>query len=691
MRRYFERCFRTHKAHPFLFVTPRRVQQTAERILRGDKLLVAALGAVSRAARPSPSSNEWDLAQKSARETLNAAYLAALYAAAGKPAHSARYSARARRALLRFVQIGAPGPNTGLGWLQHDYLVTLAFAYDLVWDLGQWKDCERDALKRFFYVHVGPLVQTMHSKHMSNHAAWPMCRVGTTALLFRDRALVRECLDGPDSYAARLAHEFFDDGMSYEQSAWLYHCFSVEPVFFFALAARNAGASPDPLALKVKNDLSRRFLGGSTGDYTMPFYPADVREFPRPRTKDLRLALTAQFDLLRPDTTCPAIGDYGGPTRPMSDHWIAEAAWDFYRDRRAARLLASGKRRAGGTHLVGDWLLTLAYGVTLPPSPRFPARSAIYPQAGYAVLKSPEGDSYWHSKAAVAVLKFGPFGNGHGHADKLHLDLAGAGQRCCIEELVREDTGWRYWNSTVSHNTVVVGGKSQPGNEAMFALNDSCGRLVARKFTKSVKFAVAEADGLFPGLQTYRRTLALADSYLVDVFEVACDGRTVFDWFLHGMGKLTLDGPVLMKKSLRFASNGYQYFTDVRGARVVGPFRARFSTGHAVFFPEVGPSEVFSLCGPWKKGASRPVLVVRRTGAAACYVAVHDFSGRAVHAVRAAGLDGRGILIEVKGRDFTDRLELNGIALASPAGTAASGRRRKVSPGVRYFRKPRCK
>ena len=257
-------------------------------------------------------------------------------------------------------------------------------------------------------------------------------------------------------------------GSRYEQSSWGYHCFSVEPVFLTGLSGRNAGIKPDPLKVKVRNDLSLTFLGGKTGDYTMPFYPVDTRKFPRPKEKDLRLALTAQFQMLRPDTTCPNIGDYGQKTPPMADNWIPELAWDFYGDRTAARILSFGKRKAEGTHFISPYLFTLLFGKALPAKPRAASKSVIYPQAGYAVLKSIEGDSYWHSKAIEVVAKFGPFGNGHGHADKLSIEIAGAGKKTCIEEIERTADRpdlWKYWNSTVSHNAVVVGGKSQPGDE----------------------------------------------------------------------------------------------------------------------------------------------------------------------------------------------------------------------------------
>ena len=679
MKRYFTRYMSNAKRRPCLLVSPGDLAETANLVfVKREPFLVRALNETAGCAHPDPKEPAHIGGDAQARATLNAAYLAALYAAAGRPNSAAEYARRAKKGLAAYVEMGVPRHSPGYGWLTHLYLVTLAHACDLVWDLAEWPPAQRDALRRMFYANMDDLVRHIHDKHLSNHAAWPMARIATAAALFGDGRLLAKAMDGPDSYCARLAHEFFDDGMSYEQSSTVYQDFSVEPVLITALAARGAGARPDPLCLKVRNNLSLAFRGGSTGDYDMPFYPVDDKEFPRPRTKNLHLALTAQFGLLRPDTTCPAIGDYGGPAEPSADSWMTELAWDVYGDRRAARLLALGGRRSEGAHIFDPHFLTLVFGRPLPKRTRFASKSTIYPQAGYAVLKSIEGDGYWRSGAIQTVLKFGPYGNGHGHADKLHLDICGAGGKCCIEELQREAVSWRYWNSTVSHNTVVVVGRSQPGDEAMFALNDSCGRLVARRFGRNVKFACAEADRLYSGMKTYRRTVAVTDSYIVDLFEVAANRPTVFDWFLHGMGALSLVGVRRARRKIGYHSHGYQYLKSVRAGKADGVFTARFSQGHAVFFPAAGRLEVFAATGPWKKDRGRPALIVRKRGRKAIFLCVHDPSGRNVRQVSADAAGGPCITLNVKGRGIDDTVTLAGLRTAADLAAEVSLRRRPI-------------
>jgi hypothetical protein len=700
MKRYF-RSYGAAKRHPFLLATPAQLKAVAKRLFAGrEALLLHAYRKAARAADPAaaqaapvpksatgnPAMARYNRNNRMGSATLNAAALAALHAANGDARKARAFAARAKSGLLFFASEEAPEYHSGLGFLNHIYLVASAFAYDLVWDLADWTGAERDAMRRLLYGRMADLRAHMHSKHLSNHASWSMSRVATTGLLFGDSPLVRETFDGPDSLANRIAHQFFDDGLSYEQSSWGYHCFSIEPDLLVALAGRNAGVSPDPLRLKVRNDLSLTFLGGSTGDYTMPFYPVSTRDFPRPKTKDLRLALTAQFQLLRPDTTCPNIGDYGQPTPPMADHWIPELAWDLYRDRAAARILSFGSRKAEGGHFMPPHLLTLLFGRPLPARPSAASRSAIYPQAGYAVMKSIEGDAYWKSKAIQVVAKFGPFGNGHGHADKLSIDVSGNGKKTCIEEIERVGDRadlWKFWNSTVSHNTIVVGGKSQPGDEEMFALNNSCGRLLCFDRSRGQFTVLLDASDVYSETSLYRRSLTLTDSYLLDVFAVESRSDTTFDSFLHGRGSASVSGATLKPSKLGFAEHGYEFLSDVRGGQGEGDVKARFSDGWSVFIPEAQGAEVFTALAPWLAGADRPVLIVRQRGRSALFVAVHDPSGKAVKKVKCVSAGpGESVALCIHLKGFVDFVALPAATPRAPHWCLRYERRRLDRGGL---------
>ncbi len=659
MKRYFKRYLDGKRRRPSLLVSAAHLRETAQKLFgEGDTLLACAYERVAADACPRISAVAQDRNGEAVR-ALNAAYLSALLQAAGHSAEASTYAQCARAALVAFAKTGVPEYHSGLGFLLHNYLIALAFAYDLAWDAAGWTPEERESLRTMFYGRMDELRDQIYRKHLSNHAAWSQARVATTALLFRDEQLAAECFDGPDSYAARLAHAFFDDGLSYEQSLWQYHVYTVLPMTIMALAARAAGGEPDPVRLTVPNDLSLYYAGGTTGDYTMPHYPADERCFPRREAKNLHAAMTAQFDILRPDMTCPSIGDYGEPTVPLKDHWLAELAWDLFGDERAARLLKEGQRRACDSFPFPEGLLTLAFGRPLPETPEFDSASVIYPHAGYAVMKSIEGDAYWGSPAIHAVLSFGPFGNGHGHADALALEIAGATRKCCVEELHRPHVDWQYWNSTVSHNTVVVGTKSQPGNDAIFETGiNTCGTLVYRLFDDNLKVACAQDMEVYHQLEVYRRTVAVTDCYVADLFEVRAPEATIFDWFLHGMGELLIDGLSMHNNSFASLQEGYEYLHSIESNKTEGQLVARFSPGHTVFVPQQGLIEVFKARGPWSKDATRPTLIIRKIACEAVFMAIHDPSGDKVTSVGAYTEEARRALFEIKTTCRADRLTL---------------------------------
>ena len=83
--------------------------------------------------------------------------------------------------------------------------------------------------------------------------------------------------------------------------------------------------------------------------------------------------------------------------------------------------------------------------------------SAVFPEAGYATLRSPTDD-------LTAIMKFGPHGGGHGHYDKLNFVLFSHGI------MLADDPGTHFyglpihreWDSmTIAHNTISVDGQRQ--------------------------------------------------------------------------------------------------------------------------------------------------------------------------------------------------------------------------------------
>src|SRR5690606_20255686 len=92
----------------------------------------------------------------------------------------------------------------------------------------------------------------------------------------------------------------------------------------------------------------------------------------------------------------------------------------------------------------------------LPEPAPLAMESALQSHSGYAILKS---------ENTHLLVKYGPHGGGHGHPDKLALELWGYGQ-ALSPDLGTPGYGIPMNNSwyrhTLSHNAVLLNSQSQP-------------------------------------------------------------------------------------------------------------------------------------------------------------------------------------------------------------------------------------
>src|SRR5664279_4287763 len=109
---------------------------------------------------------------------------------------------------------------------------------------------------------------------------------------------------------------------------------------------------------------------------------------------------------------------------------------------------------------------------------------------------------------AVAAMRFGMHGGGHGHPDKLNLVTWGGGRQWGLDPgsinygvpLHKE-----WYRATIAHNTVAVDGKDQSNADGELEQWGDNG-------------LTAKAGSAYPGV-TLRRTLALDKKLLRDSFE----------------------------------------------------------------------------------------------------------------------------------------------------------------------------
>lgn len=253
------------------------------------------------------------------------------------------------------------------------------------------------------------------------------------------------------------------DGVYFEQSTW-YQNYTVEIyLHFLILAERNRVAVPPAVAQRVQ------------------------------RMLDFLLAMR------RPDGSMPQIGDAdGGALLPLT-HRAPEDFRALFSTAAALFGRADYAWAAGGLAPETLWLLGMqgrkAFAA-LNPAPPAAAPSGLFPQGGYAVMRSA-----WDAQAHHLVFDVGPLGcrvsGGHGHADLLSIQCAAFGKPYLIDAgtyCYTADTRWRdHFRGTAAHSTVMVDGVSQATPAGPFAWRQRP-QARLRRWISTASFDLADAD-----------------------------------------------------------------------------------------------------------------------------------------------------------------------------------------------------
>ncbi|MBI4609211.1 MAG: alginate lyase family protein [Candidatus Rokubacteria bacterium] len=181
------------------------------------------------------------------------------------------------------------------------------------------------------------------------------------------------------------------------------------------------------------------------------------------------------------------------------------------------------------------WLLdpaALKAFEALQPAPPATAHSRLFPDGGYAVMRSG-----WEARAHQLIFDVGPLGDpvsgGHGHADLLSIQCAVFGEPCLVDAgtfSYTADRRWRdFFRSTAAHSTVTVDGQEQAVPAGPFAWEERPrARLLQWLSTEAFDFADAEHDAysrLQDPVRHRRRVLFVKPRYwvLVDDLEGAAE------------------------------------------------------------------------------------------------------------------------------------------------------------------------
>lgn len=258
---------------------------------------------------------------------------------------------------------------------------------------------------------------------------------------------------------------------------------------------------------------------------------ADVNLFGHPTVRRL---FYYPLELSAAKGFTPTIGDSG--TVEISHialpAWMAEIAYRQYGDPLFYPLLPKPESNA-------DRSYTSFVDLFLPPFPQPPSaqpdasryqRPRLLGDYGIAILRSGREDNQ-----RALTLYYGWAGGGHGHYDRLNIELFAFGKKLLPDlgypQFAADDPEPPGWTQhTVSHCTVMVDAQRQH--------NLNRGRLHRFAHTSWAQFVDASAESVYPDKASlYRRQTAMIDLpseesfYVVDVFHV--EGGRQHDYSLH--------------------------------------------------------------------------------------------------------------------------------------------------------------
>ncbi|MCD6393511.1 MAG: alginate lyase family protein [Planctomycetes bacterium] len=257
-------------------------------------------------------------------------------------------------------------------------------------------------------------------------------------------------------------------------------------------------------------------------------------------TQKFRLMYTAPIDFTFDNSEFPANND-GWPGKKLnameSYYEIAAGLWGDYHVVKLLNSVYTRQSRSSQNALL--------YGpATLPKGGTSPPRSVLFEDSGIAMLRNDSVNAY---------LKFGPYGGGHDHNDRLNLILFANGN-VIIPDLGTSGYGialnGRWFRSSAAHNMLVVDGKRQA----------NCGGYLVSYAADKVCAGVKDA---YKGVDI-RRRVVLPGNGIEDIVTAESESIHQYDLFYHVRGKFQSCNMPLTHAGPFQQSNGYNMLKDLR-------------------------------------------------------------------------------------------------------------------------------
>lgn len=441
-------------------------------------------------------------------------------------------------------------------------------AYDLIYDSGVLTEAQHNKIREGLLL---PMLNNIDGNKAgkSNWQTWHNAAMLWGGALVCEPEWVEKAINAEgNGFYYQMDVSVSKEGMWYENS-WGYHFYTLGALVNMAETARHLG-----IDLWSDKRLKRMF--------TLPVY------------------YTMANGML------PRFGDDVNSSVKRIGR-LLEPAYHAYRDPQMLSLLDD--------RLDFDAAIRLGRSVqseTEPPK----LESMVFEDAGHAIMRT-------HGQAGLtAALTFGPYGGFHGHFDKLSFVFFGFGKELGVDPGRARSQAYRlpihtnWYKATISHNVVLVDGRSQ---------KPAAGKLRLFECGNDYTVVAASSDEAYPGVE-HTRWLLMTDTYLLIFDVLQSDTEHRFDWTYHNRGdKVVCDGA---RNDVNLADKyeGGQYIQDCRQDMTADIIRVRFENPDVTTYLTMAAREDTTVTIGNGVGASItdrvPMIMVGREGRNAHFAAV---------------------------------------------------------------------
>ena len=470
-----------------------------------------------------------------------AVHAAALYALRG----DANHADLAERILDGYVEryLSYPNRDNVLGptrlffstYLESIWLLQVAVALDLLEGAGRARALGGRVRDRI----MGPSASLIGSydEGASNRQVWNNAALlAAQAMLGQQPRRGSTAVDGPSGLQSHLERGLLVDGTWYEGEN--YHLFAHRGLWYGVQIAEQLGFPlPPPLVARFEKGFAASFAS-VLPDLTLPSRRDSQYAI---STRQWRFAELCELGLVRNDDPRlrSVLARLYASDIPRGDTGRAASSAEVERN-----IAPSALARAD----LG-WRSLLLAVPDLGEVRAAPLTSELLEGQGLAVFRR-------HAGRAYVAVDYGHSGGGHGHPDRLNLQLAYDATRWLDDPGTGSyvDPSLHWYRSTLAHNAPLVDGHSQLRVD---------GALLAYEERRDGGWIDAVVRHIAPGVRARRSVVVMAD-YVVDVLEWGSDDVVQVDLPIHFDGEMIGDvtwqaAPLVGGDGLE---DGFRFVTD---------------------------------------------------------------------------------------------------------------------------------